>query len=66
MGKRCKQLICNGIRGTPEARNEMEQEFYERFHDLEDFEIGLEIPSNLKQKRMKGGVVLMEDYFCLR
>ena len=67
MGKRCKELIAgkileNGI--TP--RNEAEASFLENFHGMEDFQIGLTVPSNLKQKRMKGGVVLMEDYFRIR
>ena len=67
MGKRCKELISSRIQGADiEIRNEQEAEFFERFQGLDDFRIGLEIPSNLKQKRMKGGVVLMEDYFCLR
>lgn len=67
MGKRCKELISSAITGAdPGELSEPEQEFMERFHKLEDFQIGLEVPSNLKQKRMKGGVVLMEDYFCIR
>ncbi|MBO5681067.1 MAG: hypothetical protein J6T08_05065 [Lentisphaeria bacterium] len=67
MGKRCKELIASAITGAdPGELSEPEQEFMERFHKLEDFQIGLEVPSNLKQKRMKGGVVLMEDYFCIR
>ena len=67
MGKRCKELISSAITGAdPGELSEPEQEFMEHFHGMEDFQIGLEVPSNLKQKRMKGGVVLMEDYFCIR
>lgn len=67
MGVRCKELISNCINGTdPEPRNEAEREFCENFTKLEDFRIGLKVPSNLKQKRIPGGVVLMEDEFCIR
>lgn len=67
MGKRCKELIADRITGTdPEPRNEAEREFCENFTKLEDFRIGLKVPSNLKQKRIPGGVVLMEDEFCIR
>ena len=67
MGVRCKELISNCINGTdPQPRNEAEQEFCEHFTKLEDFRIGLKVPSNLKQKRIPGGVVLMEDEFCIR
>lgn len=68
MGKRCKELLEQQLDPKPdfEPKNEAEKEFLEKDFTLEDFKIGLEIPSNLKQKRMKGGVVLMEDYFCLR
>lgn len=68
MGKRCKELLEQQLSPKPdfEPKNEEERKFLEKDFSLEDFKIGLEIPSNLKQKRMKGGVVLMEDYFCLR
>lgn len=67
MGVRCKELISNCINGTdPKPRNEAEREFCESFTRLEDFRIGLKVPSNLKQKRIPGGVVLMEDEFCIR
>lgn len=67
MGVRCKELISNCINGTdPQPRNEAERDFCESFTKLEDFRIGLKVPSNLKQKRIPGGVVLMEDEFCIR
>lgn len=66
MGKRCKELISGKLTGQVTARTEEETDFLEHFKELTDFKIGLKIPSNLKQKRMKGGVVLMEDYFQLR
>ena len=67
MGKRCKELIAGAIDGTgPEAKNEDERRFLETFRGMQDFKIGLIVPSNLKQKRIKGGVVLMEDYFQIR
>ena len=67
MGKRCKELIAGQISGDPvEPRNPEEEKFLSEFHSMEDFKIGLNVPSNLKQKRIKGGVVLMEDYFQIR
>ena len=64
MGKRCKELVAAGITGTdPHVKNEQEADFMKRFHGMKDFKVGLAVPSNLKQKRMKGGVVLVEDYF---
>lgn len=67
MGVRCKELIAGCINGQdPGPRNEAEQEFVDNFHDLTDFRIGLKVPSNLKQKRIPGGVVLVEDEFCIR
>lgn len=66
MGKRCKELISGKLCGNVSPRTEEETDFLQHFTELTDFKIGLKIPSNLKQKRMKGGVVLMEDYFQLR
>ena len=67
MGKRCKELIAGTLSGSaPEPRNKDEEEFLKNFHSIEDFKIGLEVPSNLKQFRIPGGVVLKEDYFCIR
>ena len=66
MGKRCKELIAEAIEENPKPKNDAEKEFFNKFRTLDDFRIGLEIPSNLKQHRIPGGVILTEDMFCLR
>ena len=68
MGKRCKELVIQSLEPDPgfNIRSPAEEAFLKKPFDLSDFRDGLEIPSNLKQKRITGGVVLMEDYFCLR
>lgn len=67
MGKRCKELVSQALDPQPdfEIRNEEEAYFLSRKMELTDFVAGFRVPGNLKQRRIKGGVILFEDWFEL-
>ena len=73
MGKRCKELFAHSLSGeSPEAFPDYEnlsdeqKEFIQERRALTDFDIGLQIPGNLKAKQIAGGVLLEEKVFEMR
>lgn len=77
MGKRCKELLnCSmlgedHIKDLKKTTEDEEQFLYDengKFirRNLEDFCVGLQIPSKLMPKRIKGGIVLTETTFKIR
>lgn len=72
MPERCKYLLERSLANDkvkPEEENKLTKEeinFINTPRTLSDFKAGLEIPSNLKSKRIKGGVVLLGDTYKMR
>ena len=68
MPNSCKDLFLAsmGERVATEKEKEKYKEFLQTKRTLDDFEIGLTIPSKLIPKTIKGGVVLTETDFTLR
>ena len=69
MGKRCKQLIRKALGDEyikVDKITDEEAEFLEKFNGMEDFKVGLKVPSNLKSKQIKGGTLLVKKDFNLR
>lgn len=73
MGKRCKTLFAHSLSGeSPETFPDYEnlsdeqKEFIQERRALTDFDIGLQIPGNLKAKQIAGGVLLEENVFEMR
>lgn len=68
MPESCKNLLLSSM-GEREATKK-EKEKYEEFlkvkRTLDDFKIGLKIPSKLIPKTIKGGVILAETEFTMR
>ena len=48
------------------AENEIEEKFINVKRELTDFKIGLKVPSKLRPKRIKGGVLLVDCDYNLR
>jgi hypothetical protein len=68
MPKRCKELFVMSMKdyvktGKEKIRTEDEEEFLKTKRTLEDFKEGLEVPSALKPKRIKGGVLLVDQWY---
>ena len=67
MPKRCKELFNASLSGEPiETKTQEEEEFLKTRRSLNDFDVGLEVPSKLIPKRIPGGVVLTETVFTMR
>lgn len=72
--ERCKELYIRAMEDNiitnediKEGRyNKEEQDFTLHHRDMEDFTIGLVIPSKLMAKRIKGGIVLMSTNYEMR
>ena len=71
--KRCNELITlnldmqdNKELYNKKEYNEQEREFLEHPLQLSDYKIGLRIPSCLKAKRIRGGVILYSSDFVIR
>ena len=43
-----------------------EKEYIKKGHKVEDLRPGLTIPGNLKQKKIKGGAVLIKEEYKMR
>lgn len=72
MPQKCKELFLRSMEGRPynektdgEMREE-EKKFVSVPRTLEDFNIGLEVPSKLLPKTIKGGVVLKNTTYKMR
>lgn len=70
MPQKCKDLFevsMSGYNPTPDDKyNEEEIEFISKKRTLEDFKIGLTIPSKLTPKRIRGGIILYPTTFSMR
>lgn len=70
MPSRPKDLFIKAMTGykiqEDDDYNETEREFIEAGKKLEDFKVGLSVPSKLKPKRIKGGIILVETPYTMR
>ena len=75
MPKRPKALLALSLMGVDEmlqgdttikAENESERKFISVKRELTDFKVGLKVPSKLRPKRIKGGVLLVDCEYNLR
>lgn len=75
MPKRPKALLAMSLSGVTELKekdkiikceNETEKEFVNKKRELTDFKVGLKVPSKLRPKRIKGGVLLVDCDYNLR
>lgn len=64
----CKDLllISMGEKEANEKQKEKYKDFLSKKRTLDDFDIGLKIPSKLKPKDIKGGVILVEEDYTMR
>ena len=75
MPERCKKLLADSIQGTvPENAdyndykdkyNEVEFAFVTEHRSLEDFDVGLCVPSKLLPKRIQGGIILQDTTYIM-
>lgn len=75
MPERCKKLLADSIQGTvPENAdyndykdkyNEVEFAFVTEHRSLEDFDVGLCVPSKLLPKRIPGGIILQDTTYIM-
>lgn len=65
---KCKDLFLAscGVAEPPDKMSDMEREFYEAAHTLDDFRPGLAVPGKLMPKRLPGGVILADTEFVIR
>ena len=70
MPDRCKQLFMYSLQGYTQEQykelNEEEKEFVSVKRNLEDFTIGLKVPSKLLPKRIIGGIILVPTTYEMR
>lgn len=68
MGKRCKELMNISLSGgeVPADADEKEKEFLQTRRTLNDFKVGLKVPSNLKPHRIEGGILLEKFDYVMR
>jgi hypothetical protein len=68
MPESCKNLLLSsmGEREATKKEKEKYEEFLKTKRTLDDFKIGLKIPSKLIPKTIKGGVILAETEFTMR
>ena len=68
MSESCKNLLLSsmGEREATEKEKEKYKDFLQKHRTLDDFDIGLTIPSKLQPKAIKGGVILVDTEFTIR
>lgn len=67
MPQRCKDLFVMSLSGEINGElNEEEREFVSQRRTLQDFHKGLVVPSSLKPKRIKGGILLIDQTYEMR
>ena len=67
MPESCKDLLLISMgEKKPTPKQEIYADFYKTKRTLDDFKIGLTIPSKLVPKTIKGGVILVETDYTLR
>lgn len=68
----CKKLFMESVDGDILSKKEKEKltqeekEFISVKRDISDFKIGLKVPGKLLPKRVRGGIVLVPDYYTMR
>lgn len=69
MPDKCKNLFEKSITGVTveelEKYTQEEQKFLKKKRTLDDFDIGLKISGKLVPKRVRGGVILKDDYYTM-
>ena len=75
MPERCKKLLADSIQGTvpqnadyndyKDKYNEVEFAFVTEHRSLEDFDVGLCVPSKLLPKRIQGGIILQDTTYIM-
>lgn len=67
MDKRPKELLrANLERKEIETKSEEEKIFMNTPLDITDFKVGIKVPGSLKPRRIKGGILLVSDYYTMR
>lgn len=68
MPKKCKDLFVESLERTHklEQYTEEEEKFIKQKRTLEDFDVGLLVPSKLMPKRISGGVLLVNTTYEMR
>ena len=67
MPESCKELFLISMgEQAPTKKQEKYKDFYSKHRTLDDFRVGLTIPSKLVPRTIKGGVILVETDFTLR
>lgn len=67
MPQRCKDLFVMSLSGEITGElNEEERDFVNQRRTLQDFHKGLVVPSSLKPKRIKGGILLIDQTYEMR
>ena len=71
LSERCKKIFLASIGEAMEDMDELrldreEKEYIKKGHKVEDLRPGLTIPGNLKQKKIKGGAVLIKEEYKMR
>lgn len=71
LSERCKKIFLASIGEDVEELEELrldqeEKEYIKKGHKVEDLRPGLTIPGNLKQKKIKGGAVLIKEEYKMR
>ena len=70
MPERCKKLFEKSMQGykptDTDNFTEEELEFIKTKRTLEDFKVGLKVPSKLMPKRIRGGVLLVNTTYEMR
>ena len=67
MPQRCKDLFVQSLTHDKQSElNEEEQKFVDTKRTLTDFKVGLKVPSKLRPKRIRGGILLVETTYKMR
>lgn len=68
MPKNCKDLFIKSLQGEAptESMTDDEKDFLKTKRSIEDFDVGLIVPSKLLPKRIRGGIVLTPTTFEMR
>ena len=67
MDKRPKELLrANLERSEIETTSQDEKIFMNTPLDITDFKVGIKVPGSLKPRRIKGGILLVSDFYTMR
>ena len=67
MPDKCKALLNESLTEVDETKEHTEEEleFVSVHRTLQDFTVGLRVPGKLVPKRIKGGTILVEEYYTM-